>query len=195
MTATETLLKFEELNDEQKESALNHHRDWNVDGGYDWHDAVYEDAKTIAELMGINITNIYFSGFWSQGDGAMFESSFSHVKGILKNVKEHVPLNKELHRIAKDIQDLHRASFYTTYGSTRHQGFYYHSGSMCVDVSCDKGSLNEDGWEEVLRDFADWIYKQLECEHEYLTSDEVIAESLIANEVEFEIDEEGDLIF
>lgn len=194
-TIERTMLTFEELNEDQKKQALDHYRDWNVDGGYDWWDAVYQDAENIAELMGINIDDIYFSGFWSQGDGACFTGSFSHVKGILKNVKDYAPLDKKLHRIAGEIQELFRESFYTATGSIRHVGFYYHERSMSVDVECDKGEADWKAWEDVFADFASWIYHNLEKEHEYLTGDEAVGESLEANEMDFEVDEEGELIF
>lgn len=44
----------------------------------------------------------------------------------------------------------------------------------------------------LLRDFADWIYKQLEKEYEYQTSEEVVAEMSEANGWEY--DEQGNLI-
>jgi len=194
-TIETTLLKFEELNDDQKRQALDHHRDWNVDGGYDWFDGVYDNATRIAELMGIDISNIYFSGFWSQGDGACFEGNFYYNKGMVKAVKEYAPKDKTLHRIAEEIQALFRRSFYTAGGSVRHVGHYYHERSMSVNVSCEKGDADWKCWEDVFADFALWIYKNLEREYEYLTSDEVIAESLIANEMEFELDEDGDIRF
>jgi hypothetical protein len=41
---------------------------------------------------------------------------------------------------------------------------------------------------ELFRDFADWIYKNLREEHEFMTSDPVIAEAFDANEVIFDAD-------
>ncbi len=38
---------------------------------------------------------------------------------------------------------------------------------------------------EALRDLADWLYRQLEREYEYLTSDESVEETIIANEYTF----------
>jgi hypothetical protein len=187
------LAKFEELTDSQKEQAMDRYRDWNVDGGYDWYDGVYEDATTIAELMGIDVDRIYFSGFSSQGDGACFEGSFSYKKGMVKAVKAYAPLDKELHNIALSIQELHRKAFYGAYGKVRHSGHYYHERSMSVNVDSEKGMVDEDEWRDVFADFALWIYRNLEKEYEYLTSDEAVAESLEANEMEFEIDEDGDI--
>jgi hypothetical protein len=38
---------------------------------------------------------------------------------------------------------------------------------------------------EALRDLARWLYRQLEREYEYLTSDEMVDETIIANEYTF----------
>ena len=103
-------------------------------------------------------------------------------------------MDKELHNIALSIQELHRKAFYTCGGNIRHVGHYYHERSMSVGLDYDKGMADWREWEDVFANFAKWIYKSLEKEHEYLSSDEVIAESLIAHEVEFEVDEDGDLI-
>lgn len=46
-----------------------------------------------------------------------------------------------------------------------------------------------DGIKELLRDYMRWIYKQLEKEHEYQNSNEVVDETITINEYEF--DEDG----
>ena len=43
-----------------------------------------------------------------------------------------------------------------------------------------------------MRDFADWIYKGIEEDYDYQTSDEAINESLSNGEYEF--DEEGEML-
>ena len=195
-TIEHTLLKFEELTDEQKKTVLDKNRDWNVEG-FDWFEYTIDDAKTIGNLLGIDIDDVFFSGFWSQGDGACFTGSFCHTKNIVKNITEHVGgTDKELIQIAKEIQELFRKSFYMANGTIKHTGHYNHERSMSIYLSDYdiKGSADDREWADVFADFAKWIYKRLEEEYEYLTSDEVVAESIIANEQEFELDEDGDLI-
>jgi hypothetical protein len=193
-TITKTLFKFEELTKENQQKEIEKNRYWNVNGGYNWWDGVYENVTQIAEIFGIDLDNIWFSGFWSQGDGACFEGAFYYNKGMVKSIKSYAPKDKELHRIAKEIQSLHRAAFYTAGGRIRHRGHYYHERSMDVECSQEKGrEISWKEWKDVFADFATWIYRSLENEYEYLTSDEAIAESLKANEVEFEIDEDEDI--
>ena len=49
----------------------------------------------------------------------------------------------------------------------------------------------EEGVKEFLRDFADWIYRRLENEYDYRTSEEGCREAIEANDYEFT--EEGDI--
>jgi hypothetical protein len=188
-THTVTTYSFGELSEKAQERAIEKERLHGLD--YDWWDFVYEDAKTIGALMGIDIDNIYFSGFWSQGDGACFEGSYSYKKGALKAVKEHAPQDTDLHEIAEDLQRIQRRNFYQLTASVRHSGHYHHSG--CTSVLVDRDSNNyqamtddaDDDIKDNLRYFMDWIYKRLEDAHEGLTSDEYIRESLSESDAEY----------
>ena len=73
-TTTQNVYTFNELSDTAKESA----RDWyRSDPFPDWHEFVIDGAKEVGALLGIEIDNIWFSGFSSQGDGACFTGSYS----------------------------------------------------------------------------------------------------------------------
>jgi len=192
---TETVVyTFEELSDEAKQKAVEKYYDWNV--SYDWWDSVYDDAARVAALMGIDIERIYFRGFSSQGDGACFEGTYGYRKNSLKLVQEYAPKDSELHQIARDLIAVQRPAFYRLYASAEQRGHYMHSGCMSVNVTKDDSysytdhatAEQEDGITQALREFADWIYTQLEKEYDYLTSEEAISESLIANECEFTAD-------
>ena len=78
-TETINVYQFNELSDSQKQSVFDN---WRINGpDYEWWDCIYDDAKTIAALMGIEIKDIYFSGFSSQGDGACFTGNYAYKKG------------------------------------------------------------------------------------------------------------------
>jgi len=180
---------FDELTDEAKETA----RDWyRNDLEFDT-EFVFEAAANIAELFGLSIHKNYYSGFWSQGDGACFEGNYEYRKGALKAVKKHAPKDIVLHGIVQDLQDIQRRYFYQLTASTRHKGFYYHSGCMAVSVSGDPdiyyGNFTgpEDAVTQALREFADWIYQRLEAEWNYTTSDEAVDETIRCNEYEFTV--------
>ena len=186
---TKTIYTFDELSDEAKERAI---ADWNHDGlDYDWWEYVVDDAKEIGKLMGIQIKNIYFSGFSSQGDGACFEGYYAHGKGSVKAVKAYAPQDRELHQIARDLSRAQRPYFYGLEASVRHQGHYNHEFCTVINVGdrrdypADDLSAGQEDITEVLRDFMRWIYKRLELEYEYLTSEEQVAETFMANDYEF----------
>lgn len=205
------LYTFNELDDRAKERARDWWRQHVFSDSCDW-EFVYEDAANVAELLGIDLRQtrkelvggghrydptIYFSGFWSQGDGACFEGSYTYKKGAPKAIREYAPQDTELHRIADTLQQVQSRYFYRLYANMKHHGRYYHSGYMDVEVEYNGDddrdiSEAEDDITQLMRDFADWIYRQLENEYEYQSSDEVIDEVIIMNEYEFE--ENGDVV-
>ena len=83
---------IEELSETAKESARTWYRDTCLD--HEWYDAVFEDFETVCRLLGVTLrtspvrlmgggtrasAHVFFSGFWSQGDGACFEGTLSHA--------------------------------------------------------------------------------------------------------------------
>jgi len=67
-------------------------------------------------------------------------------------------------------------------------GIYCHEMSMRIDVCRDDAEVTADAEDEIsesLRDLARWLYGRLEAEYDYLTSDEVVDEAIMANEYTF----------
>ena len=203
-TIVHKLFKYEELDDTAKEKARDWYRQSVFSEPCDWQ-FVFEDAKRAADILGIDIDlrrgsrepAIYFSGFCNQGDGACFEGSYRYAKGATKKIREYAPQGTELHRIADELQNIQRRNFYKLHATMRHHGHYSHSGCMSVSVEHEDDPYRdigdaEDDITQLMRDFADWIYDQLEKEYEYQCSDNVVEESIIANEYEF--DEDGDRV-
>ncbi|OZA08171.1 MAG: antitoxin of toxin-antitoxin stability system [Rhodobacterales bacterium 17-64-5] len=195
-----TVYRIDELPDGAKDRA----RAWYREGGFDhfWYDAVYEDFQRIAEILGIRLKTrttrliggrtredpcIWFSGFWSQGDGAAWEGAYSYRKSAAAELRAYAPKDKTLHRIAETLQAAQRQNFYQLRAEVTHRGIYYHAFTMAVSVSRDSAAAVEvigDAESIVtnaLRDLASWLYRQLEQEYDYLTSDEAVDETLIAN--------------
>lgn len=195
---TTNVYKFEELDDRAKEKARDWYRQNALD--YDWWDSVYEDAKQIGIILGIDMNHkgkdpcIWFSGFSSQGDGACFEGSYRYAKGASKEIRKYAPKDTELHRIADALTKIQRPAFYQLTATVRHSDRYYHAYSTTIGVNDRDGYEIHDDTEnaivEALRDFMNWIYRQLEKEHDYLMSDESVDENIKANEYEFT--EEGE---
>ena len=204
VTTTKEVYKFSELSDSAKERAREWYREGNLD--YDWWDSSFEDFARIAKLLGVDLyqrsvklmngsfrseDSIFFSGFSSQGDGACWEGNYSYRKGSVKAIKEYAPNDTKLHRIAEDLYDIQRRYFYKVSAKATNRGRYYHSGCMSFDVCCDSEQEfhHEQEVIDLLRSFADWMYRQLNDEYDYLNSDEAVDESMEANDYEF--DEDG----
>lgn len=212
----QTEFKFSELSERDQNNARIAFiaNDYPYD---DWWSFVYEDAVRMGELLGIFIsttlhtsnkgrnystTDISFSGFWSQGDGASFEGTYTVAPDASAAIRAEAPQDETLHRIADQLsllQTTRRLLGLEPFSATiRTSGNYSHSGTMDItinyDVDEDDEAFYDDSLEksvtQLMRDFADWIYNQLENEHDYLTSDEVVDEQL----AEEKFDEAGAVI-
>ena len=134
---------------------------------------------------------IWFSGFWSQGDGASFEGYWSHARGAPARIRDYAPTDDTLHCIVDRLQAIQRRNFYQLAAEVSHRGRYYHEYTISVDVTRDSPRWQpptedaEDVVIEALRDLARWLYRQLEAEYDHLTSDEAIEERIIINEDTF----------
>ncbi len=199
-TETRTIFKFDEL---PSEAAKEKARAWyrHASEGDDfWQECVIEDAIQCAEIIGIEIGKcrhsnrpaVYFSGFWPQGDGASFEGRYAYKKGAAKAIRQHAPQDAELHRIADRLQTLQKRIFYRGVFDVTQSGRYSDEYTMSLEWQeyCDDDLA--DDILEALRDFARWVYRNLEKEYEFVNSDEAIDETLIVNEYEF--DEDGGII-
>lgn len=189
-TIEKTVCKFEALDDQAKERA----RDWYRNGAldYDWWDAIYSDAVTIGSLLGITIdqnrnrTEIYFDGFYCQGQGSSFNGTYRYQPKAPKRVKDYAPLDEELYRIATALQAVQRRYFYRLAADIES----HRTADILVSVYDSENSYRDIGDAEgevtaLIRDFNHWIFTQLTREYEWLTSDEVVDEGIIANEYEF----------
>lgn len=210
--------RYDELSPRAKERALDQYRQNDLHD--EWWDSIYEDAVAVAALLGIEIgtrsqrsprgktyqePQLFFSGFSSQGDGACFAGSYRHPDSdIVKAITAYAPQDEELKRIAEGLT-VSQVTARMKYGGQLEakittSGNYSHSGTMNFDVSItadpedydDNFADLEADLIRLLRDFADWIYKQLEAESDYLNSEEYIAERFADNEDRF--DEDGVMI-
>jgi hypothetical protein len=191
-TKTINIYEFSELSEEAKQKAVENNRDIVI--AHDWSSFVIEEIKKQNSDY-FTIENIYFSGFWSQGDGAMFEYSCITEKLYFEAV-ESLSLPNWKKAILKN-------GYHSAKG--KHRGHYYHEKCCLHDIhiETDNGMQyyknierlfyeNEDlicdyvieKYEELCRE----IYEKLENEYNCQTSDEVIIETIEANNYEFDVD-------
>jgi hypothetical protein len=205
---TTTVYTINELSEEARDKAINHFRDYNTIDDF-WFEDMTEVRSPYAqpyyqgffqeqaEGSGFDMRAFYFSGFWSQGDGACFEAFVDYEDYILKN-KLGNRYRMLLSHVRRDGGGL----------LIKTRGHYSHANTMYVeeadryynaaddtqrayDASEKADAQAQELIDEILehaQDLADDFYRQLEREYEYLSSDEQIIESLDANEMLFNED-------
>ena len=199
-----TIYRLDELSDAAKEAARGWYREGGID--HDWFEFVYDDFEHICAILGVSLRThavrligggarskpcIWFSGFWSQGDGACFEGHYRHAKSAAREIRAYAPTDAGLHRIADTLQAVQRRNFYQLRATLTHRGRYYHEHCMSISVDRDSPSGQdmtadaEDAVSQALRDLARWLYHQLEREYEHLTSNEAVDEAIAANDYTF----------
>lgn len=184
------IYQFEELSPKAKDVAINAARECAEFSDYAGY--TIEDAKTIAALMGWNISEVHYSGFYSQGDGACFVGGMQYKNNCLEAVQTYAPTDTVLHTIARRWHTLQQSNEFALSADVMHSGRYFHEYSTefdCFDSRTEDGYVEsaetEDDIKEIARDFMRWIYKQLQDEYEFQTSASNIAEMLINNDCEF----------
>jgi hypothetical protein len=194
-----------------KQKLIDKYRDININN--DWWEPVYDFFTEDMANLGIRVDEMYFRGFWSQGDGACFEGSVSDWPVFLA---KHGTDNPVLADHAKK---------HFSFGCT-HRHFYYHENSVSYDCDLpipDSSSdihfaedyspypvddlrtsawlsvLNqydstklEDEFQDIFRSHMQDLYSRLEDEYEHLTSDEAVWEAVVANCLDKEEEHENE---
>lgn len=195
----DTKEKWEALSKSAQSELLDSNRYCSTDWGSEWYSGIYEDFERGMADIGVVVTNIYFSGFSSQGDGACFE-------GYVKEWGKFLTATGDKELAA--VSDLFNLSL-----SWAHHGYYYHerctsfSADLTVENPHDPDSdpLRYEVWEitqpeggpfegleesfiDFLRGHMKDLYHLLEKEYDYLTDDEQVMDYIL-NHCEDEIDE------
>lgn len=194
---------------------LEKHRDINVD--YDWYQPTYDAFADDMKLKGIRVDRMFFSGFWNQGDGACFDGRVDDWAVFLPTVGVTCPAVIALAKVYWSLTVAHRGRY--THEHSTHFDIYMpnpddHRRYAGIDTfverytphpwdaddirtkawlalldAVDYDKLEED-MQEAFRDHMRDLYKRLEAEHDYLTSDEAVWESIEANGLDEELTEE-----
>ena len=190
-------MKYEQLNDKAKAKARESYYDVGVD--YEWWEHVYEYATTVASMLGMYDFDV--QGFdLDRGYYVQYKGRF-HAKDMklddltdaqreqLKHITDPLAAQSALCAIHSqgsylwaDVTPAYRTSLNVD----------WEVWDCYDDIEEVEALIDGDAIEQAFDDFADWIGDQLQAEYDWLTSDEVIEETIIANEYEF--DEEGNLL-
>ena len=193
-----------------KAELLDEHRDINV-CHHDWWDCVYEMFIEDMEQVGIEVDpdDICFSGFWSQGDGASFTGSITNLRLYLKhfhNDDEFPELRKLLERdayidVAWTRLSHHYVHEYTLDFSVEVEPQWFlfetHGSGLRELAAAALEKLHGEEAEQLrlavkenVQGLCKKLYRQLEEEYDYLTSDEAVAETITANDLDTDTDDE-----
>lgn len=196
-----------------KNELIEKYRYMNVDGGYDWWESIEEDLRSDMKAIGFTVDKMYFSGFWSQGDGACFTGSMFNWELFCNKVPEFV---RDFPYLSEYLKD--EGANYTV----AHRGSYYHENCTYHEYSSDlrwyteqdydpddprdmmrqalslralteeEGAAVFDWLKDYFKDKMRELYRDLEEEYDYLTSDEAVWETIVANELDKELEDEND---
>lgn len=172
------LYDFDELSEHAKERA----RDWYRQQPGSFRDTeVLEHAKTCAEILGIEIEQIYWHGFSYQGQGACFIGRYAYAPECTRAIKNHVPKDRELHALAQQLVRMQRPFGYRLTARTEaidHQPAHEYSVRVELtttghpaleDLVCFK--YTQGVVCDAMRNFMRWIYRRLEAEYDRQMSD------------------------
>jgi hypothetical protein len=205
-------LKYENLDAEAKQKA----RDWYLEGmDYEWWDSMYEICIEDGYQLGFCIDKIYFSGFYSQGDGACWIGQVDVRQWLETHTQDSIGVSAWCQLIQEDVVGKHL--------QVTQSGRYSHEETMQFGDVVDRTDDYEDDWlmelpsifkgmevqhlfdiietdpdcsikstealtqaiEESAKDYARTIYKQLREEYEYLCSEEAMLEHFNCNDYHF----------
>lgn len=182
------------------EKTIEKYRHINVEHD-DWWEYTYNEFVLSMEQVGIDVDRMFFSGFWSQGDGACFEGRIGDTKLFLD--KHFTPTDYPT--IRKLLDSGGSITF-----RCKHSGHYYHENCVSFDIDCDLFTyvldkptdfheqvvesldalldVEMDDFEkqsvELFKNHMRTLYRTLEKEYDHLTSDEAVEETIIANDLQ-----------
>ena len=188
---------------------IEKYRDCNVDY-FDWWEGIYETFIYDMLGKGIYVSDIRFSGFWSQGDGASFTGRIEDTKLFLEEHK----LGQNYPWVAKLVSLGGGFDLYIT----RTASHYVHENTVSAsledtDMFNNVLSVGDDGLREhivahwdyqldqeytsietdvtaIIRGYCQDLYRMLEEEYDHLRSDESVWEAIVANEWETTLESE-----
>ena len=199
------LYTFKELGKQAKEKALTKFRYLNVD--FNWWNDEYEDFIELCSYLGVIVIkdSIKFSGFYAQGDGSAFSADVDIIK--LRNAirteawRSYAPSQdfkfRELNADRRVLRLIERGLLpgepqiiarYRTYGIVTDLGISVVNENRSHDLVFDELDKVEEWLRTIAETLNRYLFKTLEYQYEFLTSDTTVKESLLMNEYLFTAD-------
>jgi hypothetical protein len=172
------------------------HRDINVD--HDWWDCIYDHFTEDMQEKHIVVSDMCFTGFWSQGDGAFFSGYINDTKAFLvtHDIAETYPwvmrllamggncniaINRWRTTVFAEVSEACTFQQLVPDGDVR---------QMVAEQWDHELQIELDGLDNhvtrFVHDYCCDLYRRLEGEYNYLTSDEAVWDAIEANNLEEE---------
>ena len=190
-TITKTVYNINELFESSQQVA---YQNWLEIESYVFDDGfIKDDIIELGNCIGINIDEVLYSGFYSQGDGACFTGDYEYNPNWRTNLQAYAPVDETMVEIGEALENVNKWSESFSVNVT-HSGRYYHENSVDFDCSYDDDFTTEEDAErtlalnavgDILRQFMRYSYTFLEKEYEYTMSKEHFIESSLSNEYEY----------
>ncbi|AFL98148.1 hypothetical protein ACQ1Q1_00250 [Ornithobacterium rhinotracheale] len=201
---TISIYKYEELETEVQEKVLREYRHKEVNTTSWWQDTYFDFMKICSKLeIDINPFEIFFSGFYSQGDGSSFACNILDIRKFIQAVREekwkdYAPNQAfDFDRLDMDkrVLELIKNGYIDLSFKTYNKHRYYH-----LHFDWEYTFRNNDKeyphieyqiekllkWtESVLNDLNQYLYKELQKEYERLTADEYIIQMFAEEDYQF----------
>jgi hypothetical protein len=198
---------YQELTPAAQQKALE---DWAQDEPYDnWWECLEEYLREDMKLRGIEIDDVQFSGFYSQGDGSSFVGNvdllhFMNWDAQQGEASHHLATtHKEAYLSMIPFNGDKSVDYEWIVVIKRNSHHYSHENTVSTNVEYDYYGDGDDDMPEnavieleqalddIMRGYMRSYYKHLEDEYDYLTSAEAFIEACDANEYLFNVD--GDM--
>jgi hypothetical protein len=182
---------------ELRQKVFENYHDFNVSFD-EWHDFLLNEWKEKLESYGFCQPEINYSGFWSQGNGASFTCKYIDIPLFFENFTDEIDLTEKQKKLLLALMKDYDLFDFAVKRRSHH---YYHEKTVFVnneDCLYNFSGYNrlytflysamkkiENVIAEKVIDFSWQIYRELEKEYDYLTSEEAVFESLRCNEYEF----------
>ena len=185
-TIEKTVYTFEELSEKAKEKATNYF----IESWLDTDDyAELDYFNSMLEEKGFMEPKISWSGFWSQGDGASFTCNFVDIDAYIKAYN----LTDKNHKM---FLAAWKRGWVENIEITKTSSRYSHENTMDISWNCNLQKSSSKWIEDIFdgivqnilataKDLAREVYKGLEEQYEYCSSEEYIKEMYNNNDMEF----------
>lgn len=207
-TKTIEVFQYAELSDKAKAKARDWYREASA-GGTDFAEFTIDDFVKIAGFCGwsvnqrsqrcINIQtkketvrtepDISWSLGYMQSDFAAFDGSWQASDVNAAALKQHAPQDADLHKLVDRFAAV-AARYPEASGTVRYHHYYGVQFETDGDFDADDALTvtERNDWKEATRALNRWLYDSLRAECDYQNSDEAVAETIEANEYEFDAD-------